>query len=466
VLPDDTLLDIYDFYLDEDSSKDRPRRHTLAQVCRRWRSLVFTSPYRLHLQLRCKASNHFKEMLDIWYTLPIVISDEGNANPGVNNIIAALERNDRVCKIELRGDPTSLLLRSVAATQRPFPSLTDLELRSDNEWRLALPDSFLGGSAPRLRSLRLEFIPFQGIRTLLSSASDLVHLDLWNIPDSGYISPETMAMSLSSLTQLKTLGLGFHSRDPFRSPPVREVGNPILFSRIALPKLTHFWFHGTSVYLEVFVAYFDTPLLHSIKITLFNEPSYDISELPQFIRRAEEFMSLDKADLCFSKDSVEVTLSPQEETDDDTMLSLGILCRESYGPPSLSDVFRSSLPPLSSSKCLQIRVEQYQRSQWQYDMENIQWLGLLSPFTAVKDIFISEELALRVAPALEEAANAGRRVRGVLPALQNIFFEGLQPSDCGPFQEAIKQFLAARRRTSHPVAVLRWETREGSIYAN
>jgi hypothetical protein len=419
------------------------------------------SPRRLHLRLQCTPSNHFEAMLDIWPTLPIVISDNGNAaNPGVGNIIAALERNDRVCKIELRGDPPLLLSRSVAAKQRPFPLLTDLELRSDNEWGILLPDSFLGGSAPRLRSLRLEFISFQGIRTLLLSASGLVHLDLWNIPDLGYISPETMAMSLSTLTQLKTFGLGLHARDSFRSPPVREVR--FLFSRFALPNLTHFWFHGTSVYLEVFVAHFDAPLLHSVKMTLFNEPSYDISELPQFIRCTETLMSLDKADLCFSKDSVEVTLSPQMETDDDTMLSLSVLCRESYGPPSLSDVFRSSLPPLSSSQCLQIRVEQYQRSQWQYDMDGIQWLELLRPFTAVKDLFISEELALRVAPALAEADNTGRRA---LPALQNVFFEGLQPSGTGPFQEAIQPFVAARQHTSHPVAVLRWETREGSIYA-
>jgi len=405
-------------------------------------------------------------MLDIWHGLPIVISDNGNANPRVgNNIIAALERNDRVCKIELRGEPTSLLLRSVAATQKPFPSLTDLELRSENEWGLALPDSFLGGSAPRLQSLQLEFIPFQGIRRLLSSASGLVDLDLWNIPDSGYISPETMATSLSSLTQLKTLRLGFHARDSVRSPPVREFRNPFLFALVALPNLTHLWFHGTSVYFEVLVAHVDAPLLHSVEITFFNEPSFDISVLPQFIRRSEKFMFLENALLCFSKDTVQLTLSPQIETYDDAMLSLGILCKEAYGPPSLSDVFRSSIPPLSSSKCLQIRVDQYQRSQWQYDMENIQWRELLRPFTAVEDLFISEELALRVAPALEEVAMAERRLGvRVLPALQTLFFEGLQPSDSGPFQEAIRQFVTARRRTSHPVAVLRWETREGSIY--
>ena len=47
----------------------------------------------------------------------------------------------------------------------------------------------------------------------------------------------------------------------------------------------------------------------------------------------------------------------------------------------------------------------------------------------MKDLFISEELALRVTPALEEVAKAARRVRGVPPALQNLFFEVLQPSD-------------------------------------
>jgi len=65
-------------------------------------------------------------------------------------------------------------------------------------------------------------------------------------------------------------------------------------------------------------------------------------------------------------------------------------------------------------------------------MENIQWLGLLRPFTDARDLVIPEELALRVALALEEVAKAERKPRGLLPALQNLFFEGLQPSDSGP----------------------------------
>ena len=98
----------------------------------------------------------------------------------------------------LRGrNPTSPLPRSVTATQKQFPSLTDLELWSDNEWRAALPDSFLGEPAPRLQSLGLEFIQFQKIWTLLSSAicqwASSILTFIWNIPDSGYISPETIA---------------------------------------------------------------------------------------------------------------------------------------------------------------------------------------------------------------------------------------------------------------------------------
>jgi len=43
----------------------------------------------------------------------------------------------------------------------------------------------------------------------------------------------------------------------------------------------------------------------------------------------------------------------------------------------------------------------------------------------------------------------------VLPTLENIFLEGLQPS--GPLQEDIEKFVAARQLTSHSVVVSRWD---------
>lgn len=56
-------------------------------------------------------------------------------------------------------------------------------------------------------------------------------------------------------------------------------------------------------------------------------------------------------------------------------------------------------------------------------------------------------------PALKELV--GGRATETLPALQNIFVEGLQPS--GPVQEGIGEFVAARQVASHPIAVTNWE---------
>jgi len=72
----------------------------------------------------------------------------------------------------------------------------------------------------------MVFIPIEGIQTLLLE-----------YPRFGL-----------SVAQLKNLGLGFDSRDYFSHPRPRDSG-AILFSRIALPNLTHFWFHGTNVLL-------------------------------------------------------------------------------------------------------------------------------------------------------------------------------------------------------------------------
>jgi hypothetical protein len=92
-------------------------------------------------------------------------------------------------------------------------------------------------------------------------------------------------------------------------------------------------------------------------------------------------------------------------------------------------------------------------SQWQDDIENGQWLETLDPFTAVTDLYLCKEFAQCITPALQELVE--ERVMDVLPALESLFLEELQPS--GPVQEAIGQFVAARRLLGHPVAVIDWD---------
>ena len=101
MLPDDALLEVFDFFL---RKKQRIEEWVaLAHVCRRWRSVVFQLPLRLNLQLCCTRKTRARDTLDIWPPLPLTIYDNNivNDETGMDNIIAALEHNDRVCDISL-----------------------------------------------------------------------------------------------------------------------------------------------------------------------------------------------------------------------------------------------------------------------------------------------------------------------------------------------------------------------------
>jgi F-box-like len=215
-LPDDVLLEIFVYVVgpqeDYCIAIDEPRRHeggwrTLVHVCKRWRSVVLSSPRRLDLRLFCTNTRPVKKLLDIWPPLPIYIYADHRRGKsplrGVTNLMAGLKQQNRVWGIEIGGVPNSLMKQLV----EPFPALTSLNLRSNDEKAPVLPDSFLGGSAPRLREICLEGVPFPGIGKLLLSTTDLVALALWDIPRSGYISPEAMVASLSTLARLEVLEL-------------------------------------------------------------------------------------------------------------------------------------------------------------------------------------------------------------------------------------------------------------------
>jgi hypothetical protein len=70
----------------------------------------------------------------------------------------------------------------------------------------------------------------------------------------------------------------------------------------------------------------------------------------------------------------------------------------------------------------------------------------------VKNLYLSEKFASRIVPALQERRTTEITV---LPALQNIFLEELQPS--GLVQKGIQQFVATRQATGNPIAVSRWD---------
>src|SRR6266849_1688691 len=114
MLPDNALLEIFDFYLDGARIE---ALITLVHVSRKWRIVVFGSPRRLNLRLDCRARTPVRETVHVWPLLPIVISGNDSQEWDVDNIIAALEHNDRVCGVELWNVPSCQMEKVLAAMQ-------------------------------------------------------------------------------------------------------------------------------------------------------------------------------------------------------------------------------------------------------------------------------------------------------------------------------------------------------------
>ena len=461
-LPDNVLLEIFELDLGKDSvdgfdyDHDHTRWQKLVHVCCRWRSIVFASPRRLDLAIELGKSANSRA-LDIWPALPILIYVFGiGSKEQVTNVITALRQRNRVrriyCGYYVDCDTQDSLLKEIAAIDEPFPALTGLDLTSYAQNAPVFPDSFLGGSAPQLRSLELEGILYPSIGTLLSSTTNLVTLHLWAIPHSGYISPETIVPILSMLLRLESLDLGFQYDRSRAHQPIRH---PPPLTRVAFPNLTSLSLHGEIEYFEDVLSQIETPVLNRIYICFFNRLVFDTPLLGHFIRRTAIFTTTHTARVTFYSSDVEVILLGQEEIDNHGGLSteplrLRVPCKPfDWQLSAVAQVLNSLLSSLPTLETLEISVD---RGDWQGDIEVTQLQEFLHLFTSVKEMtLVREDSVQLVAPALRELAR--ERPTEVLPTLQILYLPTYGWQSSGPVEEAIKQFIVARQLSGHPVTV-------------
>ena len=463
LLPDNVLLDIFDFrqwmhdfgYL---NFGWRPsvvwKWHILVHVCQRWRHIIFGSPLRLNLQIFCTYGTPVRKSLDIWPTFPIVIGYEGRDRRGrshnlgptdEDNIIAALEHPSRVCEVRLLAVTGSQSERIAAIMQEPFPALTHLLLSSKYRNVPVLPREFLGRSAPCLQELKLDGIPFPALPILLLSASDLVTLKLCNIPQTGYISPEVMAAALTTLTRLGFLDI------EFRSPNARPGQmRPPPTTRTVLPALTYFSFHGVREYLEDFMARIDAPRLDSIKIYYLNQlVDFDVLQLSRFIEHSENLNHPMRCSIQFQSNHVSFCAGPTSYIPesftvfphyiDVTILCEGIDWQVSHLTRAFSQMSAILLNMVHFT--IHSNLTRPQRE----DMDDIQWLQLLSPFASVQTLFVSREFAGHVSRALEDIA--GTMATDPFPTLDRLCLEGLPVS-------SVDKFIAVHRDSGRHVTLV------------
>jgi hypothetical protein len=381
-------------------------------------------------------------MMDIWPNFPVIVWVTEYLD--MDNTIAALKHNDRVCAIYLWDVRNSGSEKILVAMEQPFPTLTRLVLGFEDETALVHPASFLGGSAQGLQLLILRHIPFPGLPTLLLSATHLVNLYVWRIPHSGYFSPDAIVSVLSVLTRLEALAIDFISP---RSRPTRKSRRS-LPTRVLLPVLAHLHFRGVSEYLEDLVARIDAPLLDSLRIFLYHKLIFDTPQLTQFISRTPKFKVLNETRVTFGNRNASVKLQStsgarlffniSSKQPDWQLLSLARLCSSSF------------LQALIHMERLYIRVLRPLPLPWQDEMNR--WLELLHLFNAVKDLYISSNFTPRIASILQELIR--ERATEVLPSLQALF---LSKSHTEPVTDAIGQFIAVRQLSGHPIAVSRWD---------
>ncbi len=452
VLPDDVLIGIFDFYVNPSCGvkAEIEKWQSLVHVCRRWRSLIFRSPRRLDLRLCCTPETPARDTLDVWPPLPLIVRGTNMSLLSyVDNIIAVLGQSNRVCEVSLYDLADWQLEKVLAAMQVPFPELTEFRLSSHDETPPVIPNSFLGGSAPRLEYFQLWGITFTGLPKLFLSTTQLAQLWLSDLPHSGYISPEGMVALLCSLSSLELLGLDFG--DPQSHPDLESQSLPPS-ERSILPALDDFIFKGDIEYLEVLVTFIDTPQLNSLEINFFDpdQIGFDTPRLAQFINRTPTLRACDNAHVKFDNWITSVYFDARSGA-----LEIGI----SFGEPdlqlsSIAQLCNSFSPLPSTVKDLYIELDDKDSPLvWTSDaIENTLLVQFLLPFTAVKNLYLSKESALGIAAGLQELV--GSRITEVLPCLQNIFVDGLDVEPSGPLQENIWQFAGARRRSGHPIAII------------
>jgi len=295
----------------------------------------------------------------------------------------------------------------------------------------------------------LDGIPFPGLPKLLLSATHLVKLRLSDIPHSGYISPEAMVALLSVLSSLRKLTLRFQSPQSRPDLETRSLPPP---KRFILPALNDFRFRGVTEYLEDFLTLIDDPNLEYFDMTFFNQIDFDTPRFAQFINCTPTIRA-HEAHVEFEDNAAAVGLLSRTSESNHNYFWISISCREpDWQLSSIEQICNSTSHPLSTTEELYIE-HQYSQVVWKDDaIENTLWLQLLLPFIAVRNLYLSKEFAPGIAAALQESGGGG--IMGVLPSLQNIFVEGLEPS--GPFQENIGPFVAARQLSDHPIAISDW----------
>ena len=421
--------------------------YKLAQVCQRWRSLILASPVRLGLHLICTYGTPVADMLAHSPPFPLIINylDHGlvASTEDEEAILLSLQHRDRVRRIGL-SMPAQNLLKLIKAMDGQFTALERLfiwPLTEDNT-NLMIPPTF---QAPHLGMLSLVHAALSVGSPLLTTTIGLSSLELSNIPLTAYFHPSYLVERISSMPQLECLSIGFRAPTPTRHVE-RPPPHTLIGMHLTLPNLRFFFFRGVNAYLEGLLSRINTPLLEVLKVQLFNQLSFTVPHLFQFINKTES-LKFNFSQLFLHRDTVVLSANSQKG-DRVNHLHLAVSCRHvDWQVSAAAQIFNALVPILSITESLALGYEEHDLSSEQHnEINRMQWRNLLRPFNGVKALHIPGNLISHLSHSLQ-LENEESPLE-LLPELLELMYYKEGTSD------TFTPFINARQIAGRPVVLI------------
>ena len=375
---------------------------TLALVCRKWNTVIRSSPshflgelrfgnddctsfFRNFDRRRGTAVPHLLERspllaLNLHYDL--ICPSTQSSKVDEDDILVLLQHLERVCFLQLRLSLSTW--RSIAAATANMPvSCTCIEhiyLDTGNRTTgFVLPDVFLKGHSPRLHTPVMIGVFTPVLSSLLLSPTRLTWLILDGIPDASHLSPREFLMHLGNMPQLQHLSIGFLSAICHRHL-AGDVDPISPLKHVVLPHLKRFHFRGVCTYLESLVAN-----LH----------------VSAFLRRTKRF-AFDGIRINFWPNGLVLTATPAIAPSPKDVLCFRILCpRLDFQVASAAQICRALGPNFGNMEDLFVNYSQDQLpTQWHGEADPNLWRELLSQFRGMKTLWISSALVSEVTASM------------------------------------------------------------------
>jgi hypothetical protein len=393
--------------------------HKLTHVCSTWRKLILSCPSHLDLHLVCTYRTPIIDMLALSPPFRLIINypnqDAEITTEDEEGLLFALRHRKRVGRISLTTSNTNCN-KVLADMDGNFPELRHLRITSGvkNNHLSILPATF---RAPHLTSLTLigPAHPTGAPLSLTSiTAIHLVHLKIGDILPSPNFHPEYLVVQLSSMPLLATVSLGF--RLPIPKYDIEKQLLNLPRTRITLSHLTNFSFLGVSPFLEGLLARISASLLEKFDITFFNQLTFALPHLSQFISTTPR-LKLPVARVHFKKHNVSVIVDSNGLHRRPGILRINVGCQyHDWQVETAAQICNAAAPVLSVAQELTLRFRKHGMSS--DDINLMKWHDLLRPFTRVEVLRVHSRLVRELSHALQ--LHDGKCPEDVLPQLYEL----------------------------------------------